>query len=134
MSNNIIKSFSEKYNISENELEKLWKKSEYIVHNSYKITNNHKDYYKLVTSIFERMIPKKKVTRTSKKPHSIGPNSMRESIKPGMKVKFVLKKDQPTGHLTTGIVHKVLTPLKHHPRGIKIMDRNGLVGRVQHIL
>ena len=76
----------------------------------------------------------KKITITSKKPYSTGPNSMREAIKPGMKVKFVLKKDQPTGHLTTGIVHKVLTPLKHHPRGIKIKDVNGLIGRVQEIL
>ncbi len=58
----------------------------------------------------------------------------RNDIKIGMTVKIVLKKDQPTGILTTGKVGKILThSLKHH-RGIKVMLEDGQVGRVQVIV
>ena len=51
----------------------------------------------------------------------------------GDKVKIVLKKDQPTGKLTEGIVSRILTNSSHHPHGIKVMLEDGQVGRVQEI-
>jgi uncharacterized repeat protein (TIGR03833 family) len=58
----------------------------------------------------------------------------RDDIKPGLRVKIVLKKDQSTGKLTEGIVGEILTPSLHHPRGIKVRLTDGQVGRVQEIL
>jgi len=58
----------------------------------------------------------------------------RDDIRPGLRVKIVLKKDQPTGELTEGIVQDILTPSSHHPRGIKVRLEDGQVGRVQEIL
>ncbi|MDP1889765.1 MAG: YwbE family protein [Gemmatimonadaceae bacterium] len=58
----------------------------------------------------------------------------RDDIKPGLRVKVVLKKDQPTGEVTEGIVGEILTPSSHHPRGIKVRLEDGQVGRVQVIL
>ena len=51
---------------------------------------------------------------------------------PGASVSIVLKKDQPTGHETQGIVQDVLTK-GDHPRGIKVRLVGGLVGRVQRL-
>lgn len=61
-------------------------------------------------------------------------NQIRENIKPGIKVKVVLKKDQPTGILTEGVVKDILTNSKVHPRGIKVRLEDGKVGRVQEII
>ena len=47
-------------------------------------------------------------------------NQIRSNIKPGIKVKIVLKKDQHTGILTEGIVKDILTNSAVHPRGIKV--------------
>ena len=58
----------------------------------------------------------------------------RSDIKPGMRVKIVLKKDQPTGKLTEGIVKNLLTRSSHHPYGIKVRLEDGQIGRVQEIL
>lgn len=58
----------------------------------------------------------------------------RSAIKYGMLVDIVLKKDQPTGIPTRGVVGRLLTNKKYHPRGIKVMLQNGQVGRVQHIV
>lgn len=58
----------------------------------------------------------------------------RSSIKPGSRVKIVLKKDQPTGKLTEGIVKEILTQSPTHPRGIKVRLTDGRVGRVKQIL
>lgn len=57
----------------------------------------------------------------------------RADIKIGAAVKIVLKKDQPTGKLTDGVVAKILTNSSHHPHGIKVMLTDGQVGRVQEI-
>lgn len=54
----------------------------------------------------------------------------REDIVPGIKVKVILKKDQRTGIRTAGVVKKLLTSSKYHPRGIKVMLEDGQVGRV----
>ena len=60
-------------------------------------------------------------------------NQIRSCIKPGASVLIVLKKDQPTGKLTHGIVDRILTNSTYHPRGIKVMLTDGQVGRVQII-
>lgn len=58
----------------------------------------------------------------------------RADIKIGAQVKIVLKKDQPTGKLTEGVVARILTKSPHHPHGIKVMLEDGQVGRVQAVL
>jgi len=57
----------------------------------------------------------------------------RADISIGAKVKIVLKKDQPTGKLTDGVVARILTNSSRHPHGIKVMLQDGQVGRVQEI-
>jgi uncharacterized repeat protein (TIGR03833 family) len=57
----------------------------------------------------------------------------RRNIRPGMKVAIVLKEDQPTGELTTGIVRDLLTNSDEHPHGIKVRLQSGQVGRVKVI-
>ena len=58
----------------------------------------------------------------------------RANIKIGATVKIVLKKDQPTGKLTEGVVSRILTNSSFQPHGIKVMLQDGQVGRVQEIL
>jgi uncharacterized repeat protein (TIGR03833 family) len=59
---------------------------------------------------------------------------IRNNIRPGMSVAIVLKQDQRTGKLTTGVVKEVLTNSPTHPHGIKVRLTDGQVGRVQKIL
>lgn len=61
-------------------------------------------------------------------------NQVKKYIKPGIRVKIVLKKDQKTGILTEGIVKNILTNSNVHHRGIKVMLEDGSVGRVQEII
>lgn len=61
-------------------------------------------------------------------------NQIRSNIKPGIRVKIVPKKDQPTGVLTEGIVKDILTNSAVHSRGIKVRLEDGQVGRVQEII
>jgi len=56
------------------------------------------------------------------------------NIKPGIAVKIVLKKDQRSGKLTSGIVKDILTKSPSHPHGIKVRLENGEVGRVKEIV
>ena len=58
----------------------------------------------------------------------------RSHIRPGLEVDIVLKKDQPTGKLTRGIVKDILTNSATHPRGIKVRLQDGQIGRVQNIV
>jgi len=58
----------------------------------------------------------------------------RANIKPGLRVKIVLKQDQPTGKLTEGIVKDILTSSSAHPHGIKVRLMSGAVGRVKEIV
>jgi uncharacterized repeat protein (TIGR03833 family) len=58
----------------------------------------------------------------------------RASIKPGMRVAIVLKKDQRTGKLTEGTVKEILTNSATHPHGIKVRLTSGEIGRVKEIL
>ena len=57
----------------------------------------------------------------------------RYDITPGMKVAIVLKKDQPTGALTEGVVKNILTKSPRHPHGIKVRLESGEIGRVKKI-
>ncbi|MDD2888685.1 MAG: YwbE family protein [Aliarcobacter sp.] len=58
----------------------------------------------------------------------------RFNVKQGLKVNIVLKEDQRSGKLTTGIVKDILTNSPTHPHGIKVRLQDGQVGRVQEIL
>lgn len=58
----------------------------------------------------------------------------REQIKIGLEVEVVLKADQKTGTLTSGIVAEILTNSSFHPHGIKVRLEDGQVGRVQNII
>jgi uncharacterized repeat protein (TIGR03833 family) len=58
----------------------------------------------------------------------------RTNIKPGMRVRIILKQDQSTGKLTEGIVKDILTNSPSHPHGIKVRLTSGVVGRVKEIL
>ncbi len=60
--------------------------------------------------------------------------TQRADIKPGQRVKIVLKQDQRTGKLTEGIVRNILTKSPTHPHGIKVRLESGLVGRVKEIV
>jgi uncharacterized repeat protein (TIGR03833 family) len=51
-----------------------------------------------------------------------------------MRVRIVLKQDQPTGKLTEGIVKDILTSSPTHPHGIKVRLVSGAVGRVKEIV
>lgn len=59
--------------------------------------------------------------------------TVRASIRPGQRVRIVLKEDQPTGKLTEGVVRDILTHSPTHPRGIKVRLESGEVGRVKEI-
>jgi uncharacterized repeat protein (TIGR03833 family) len=58
----------------------------------------------------------------------------RFNVKQGLKVNIVLKEDQRSGKLTSGIVKDILTNSPTHPHGIKVRLQDGQVGRVQEIL
>jgi uncharacterized repeat protein (TIGR03833 family) len=58
----------------------------------------------------------------------------RESLKPGMKVRIVQKRDQRSGALTEGIIKEILTNSPKHPHGIKVLLESGIVGRVKEIV
>ena len=57
----------------------------------------------------------------------------RANIKAGIEVGIVLKEDQRSGKITTGIVKQILTNSSHHPHGIKVRLTSGQVGRVKEI-
>jgi uncharacterized repeat protein (TIGR03833 family) len=58
----------------------------------------------------------------------------RANVRPGMRVKIVLKQDQRSGKHTEGIVSDILTNSPNHPHGIKVRLENGEVGRVKEII
>jgi len=60
--------------------------------------------------------------------------TVRAGIKPGLKVRIVLKQNQKTNKLTEGIVKDILTKSPNHPHGIKVRLESGEVGRVKEIL
>ena len=62
------------------------------------------------------------------------PIPTRSQLKPGLRVRIVLKQDQPTGKLTEGILKDILTHSPNHPHGIKVRLMDGQVGRVKEII
>ncbi len=60
--------------------------------------------------------------------------TQRSDIHTGLEVKIVLKKDQRTGTLTSGVVKDILTKSPNHPHGIKVRLESGDVGRVKEIV
>jgi uncharacterized repeat protein (TIGR03833 family) len=62
------------------------------------------------------------------------PVPTRAQLKPGLRVRIVLKQDQPTGKLTEGILKELLTSSPTHPHGIKVRLTDGQVGRVKEIV
>jgi uncharacterized repeat protein (TIGR03833 family) len=58
----------------------------------------------------------------------------RANIKPGLRVRIVLKQDQATGKLTEGVVKDILTSSPTHPHGIKVRLMDGQIGRVKEIV
>ena len=58
----------------------------------------------------------------------------RAHIKPGSRVRIVLKADQRSGKLTEGVVREIFTNSATHPHGIKVRLETGEVGRVKEIL
>jgi len=63
-----------------------------------------------------------------------GASQQRSQIKPGMRVRVVMKQDQRSGALTEGVVKDILTNSATHPHGIKVRLMDGRVGRVQAIV
>ena len=57
----------------------------------------------------------------------------RKDIHPGAQVQIVLKKDQRSDTLTSGVVKDILTKSPNHPHGIKVRLEDGQVGRVKEI-
>jgi uncharacterized repeat protein (TIGR03833 family) len=57
----------------------------------------------------------------------------RKNITRGLSVSIVLKQDQKTGKLTSGIVKDILTSAPKHTHGIKVRLESGAVGRVKVI-
>jgi uncharacterized repeat protein (TIGR03833 family) len=60
--------------------------------------------------------------------------TIRANIKPGLRVRIVLKQDQRTGKTTEGIVKDILTSSPTHRHGIKVRLEDGAVGRVKQIV
>jgi uncharacterized repeat protein (TIGR03833 family) len=58
----------------------------------------------------------------------------RAQLKPGQRVRIILKQDQPSGKLTEGTVKDILTSSPIHPHGIKVRLMDGQVGRVKEII
>jgi uncharacterized repeat protein (TIGR03833 family) len=62
------------------------------------------------------------------------PSQQRKHIKPGLRVKIILKKHQRNGKLTEGIVKDILTNSSTHPHGIKVRLTDHKVGRVKSLI
>ena len=58
----------------------------------------------------------------------------RAMLKPGLRVRIVLKLDQPTGRLTEGVLKDILTRSASHPHGIKVRLTDGRIGRVKEVV
>ena len=58
----------------------------------------------------------------------------RVQLKPGLRVRIVLKQDQPTGKLTEGVIKDILTSSPTHPHGIKVRLTSGAIGRVKEMV
>jgi uncharacterized repeat protein (TIGR03833 family) len=57
----------------------------------------------------------------------------RKEIRIGQRVWAIEKRNYASGELTEGIVVRILTSKTHHPRGIKVVLKDGTVARVQRL-
>ena len=129
----------EKKEITEAQYEFALKEANYLKYilpsNLEQLEKVSKRWLNILLPYFQKDLEKKESEIVDKRGNVIHKKSQfREMIKPGMRVKIVLKKDQPTGILTEGIVQKILTHSPIHHRGIKVMLEDGSVGRVQEII
>jgi uncharacterized repeat protein (TIGR03833 family) len=62
------------------------------------------------------------------------PLPTRRELRPGLRVRIVLKQDQGSGRLTEGVIRDLLTSSPSHPHGIKVRLVSGAVGRVKQIV
>ncbi len=62
------------------------------------------------------------------------PSQQRSQIKPGMRVRVVMKQDQRSGALTEGTVKDIMTNSATHPHGIKVRLEDYKIWRVQVIV
>ena len=58
----------------------------------------------------------------------------RDTVRVGLTVDIIQKKDQKNGKLTRGRVKEILTASPMHPHGIKVRLEDGRVGRVAVII
>lgn len=58
----------------------------------------------------------------------------RDSIKIGMRVRIVEKKNYQNGQMTEGVVERILTDSSEHPHGIMVQLTRGAIGRVRQII
>lgn len=57
----------------------------------------------------------------------------RKEIQVGQRVWAIEKRNYGTGDLTEGVVQRILTRVPFHPRGIKVMFKDGTIARVQRL-
>ena len=72
--------------------------------------------------------------RTVSKEGSMSAGQIRSNIHKGVKVQIVLKEDQRSGKLTSGVGKDILTNSANHPHGIKVRLESGEIGRVKEII
>lgn len=88
MPNNIIKSFSDQANKTEDEVERLWKKAENIA--SEKFSKDDEEFYPMVVGILKKMLGLDEEMTVG----SIGLDSGVPAGGPGMGVRIKTKKDK----------------------------------------
>ncbi len=57
----------------------------------------------------------------------------RDEIRIGQRVWAVERKNYASGELTEGVVRRILTKKRRHPRGIKVVFEDGTVARVKRL-
>jgi uncharacterized repeat protein (TIGR03833 family) len=99
------------------------------MHNILRLSVNDANHLFAITSVIANNKTIFGLSRKSRDRKMKG--TIRSNIRPGMRVKIVLKKDQRSGVLTEGIVQDILTNSPNHPHGIKVRLQDGQVGRVK---
>lgn len=59
---------------------------------------------------------------------------MKDELVRGMTVAVVEKQNQKSGEESVGKIDRILTSDAYHPHGIKVMLKDGRVGRVKRIV
>lgn len=86
-------------------------------------------------TVYKKYYSQDSTKRVHSKTNYIMPDGRnRADLKVGKEVEIVLKKDQRSGALTTGIIKRILTKSPKHTHGIKVELESGDIGRVKNIL